>query len=198
MQLESALEASALEAFRRVAHEHSSEGFYCMALYTSNGYEYVCDTSNTEKALADLVAESIESGSETDHGAAIDAYKWSPCDWPYHLANEELFERPNELLQEIWTDVRGGSEEASDRAYIAIHEIFITVLRRLRGAGFVPDECLVTLLAGDQSDEARVANAEKINPPELITRFVPDFRLDAARLSKLQSNRWESGSFFEP
>jgi hypothetical protein len=198
LQLESALEASAFEAFRRVALAHSSEGLYCMALFTSNGYEYVYDTANSEKGLAHLVALDIEGNGKADRSAAIDAYKWSPCDWPYHLENEGLFQRPCELLQEIWAGVREASEEESDRAYVEIHEVFIAVLRKLRSSGIVPEGCLVTLLAGDQSDEARVANAEKINPPELVARFIADFRLDAARLSRLRNSRWQSGEFFEP
>jgi hypothetical protein len=197
-RLESALESAALEAFRRIAQAHASEGLYCVALYTSSGYDYVCDTANTAKGLANLVEASVGQGSKKDAESAEEAYKWSPCDWPYHLANENLFERSNELLEEIWTGMDTVSDEDSDRAYIAIHDVFISVLRKIRSSGIVPEDCLVTLLAGDQSDEARIANAEEINPPELVARFLPDFRLNAVRLARLRTNRWQQGESFEP
>lgn len=197
-QLVISLEEAAFEAFRRMAKAHASEGMYCAALYTSSGYDYVCDTVNSAKGLGDLVDASIAQGSETDPKSATNAYKWSPCDWPYHLENEDLFQRPNELLDDIWEAMGAAPDGESDRAYIAVHEVFISVLRKIRSSGIVPDDCLVTLLAGDQSDEARVANAEEINPPELVAKFLPDFRLDAVRLSRLRSHRWEQGESFEP
>ncbi|CAN7261466.1 DUF4303 domain-containing protein [Acidovorax sp. LjRoot129] len=196
--LESTLERAAFEAFRRLAEAHASDHIYCAALFTSSGYNYVCDTANTKKGLHDLAEASIARGLHTDLASATDAYKWSPCDWPFHLANESLFDRPNELLEQIWQTARGASEEDSDRAYIAIHEVFISVLRKIRQSGLVSDDCLVTLLAGDQSDEARVANAEKINPPDLVAKFIPDFRVEANYLARLRTDRWQQGEDFEP
>jgi hypothetical protein len=146
-ELESSLEEAALEAFRRLSSAHSAESFYCAALYTSDGYTYVVDTANTSKGLEDLVEASIARGTRSDVPSAIEAYKWSPCDWPYHLANEELFERPNKLLRDIWSSLRSASEAESERGYVRIHEIFVSVLRKVRGAGLLPEDCLTSTWA---------------------------------------------------
>ena len=197
-ELEGALDTAAFEAFRRFSKVQAGDSLYCAALYTSSGYSYVCDTANTELGLDELVKESIAQGSERDVLAARAAYKWSPCDWPHHLANEQLFGRANEILEVIWEQARLGSEEDSDRAYIVVHEVFISVLKKIRESAIVPDSCLVTLLAGDQSDEARVVNSEEINSAELVAKFLPDFRVEGDYLLRLRTNRWQQGESFEP
>ncbi|RYX90286.1 MAG: DUF4303 domain-containing protein [Comamonadaceae bacterium] len=188
-QLQNSLEEAVFEAFRRTIRAHSNEGLYCVALYTSSDYSYVYDTANTSKGLQDLVQRSLQAGKENDPQSAEHAYRWSPCDWPYHLENEELFHQPNFLLEEIWKTADACSDEDSDRAYLAIHDVFIAVSKKIRQSGIVPDDCLIALLAGDQSDESRVVNAEEINAPGLVAKFLPGFRPDAARLAQLRASR---------
>jgi hypothetical protein len=197
-ELERDLETASFEAVRRTVAAHADEALYCIALFTSSEYGYVCDTANSAEGLDGLINAGLAQGHYVNRSDASSAYRWSPCDWPYHLENEDLFQRPNELIEAIWRSLDGAPQAEADRAYIAIHGVFVSVLRRLRGSGLVPDNCLLMLLAGDQSDEARVVNAEAINPPALVARFLPDFVLDPARLTRLRANRWPQDGFFEP
>jgi hypothetical protein len=196
--LEHQLEAACFEACRRTVAAQAHEDLYCIALFTSSGYEYVYDTANSATGLEGLVEAGLAQGHYTDRAEASKAYRWSPCDWPHHLDHEDLFQGPNELLETLWRSLDGAPQEDSDRAYIAIHGVFVSVLRKLRHSGLVPEGCLLMLLAGDQSDEARVVNAEAINPPALVAAFLSDVDLDAAHLARLRADRWPRDGFFEP
>lgn len=191
------LERASLEAFRTSTEQHRGEQIYCAALYTSSGYEYVCDTLSTAEGL-DRAAEEYLIGRPLGTKAqAVRALKWSPCDSPYHLENEHCFERSSRLLDSIWAEVRRQPDKDSDLLFRQIHDVFIAVLKTVRASNVFAPGCLLTLLAGDQSNEARIVNAEEVNAAELCRTLEAELEVDSTRLSRLRSNRWPSDGFYE-
>ena len=197
-ELRSALESATLEAFRRSAERHRDERIYCAALYTSNGYEYVCDTISTFEGLNLVAKEYLSRRPLSTLEEEMRKLKWSPCDSPYHLENEHLFVESTRLLDEIWLSARQDTEHDSDRAFREIHVVFVEVLRKVRASGIFNSSCLVTLLAGDQSNEARVVNSEEVNDSVVCRAFEAELDLDADRLAKLRAARWPSDNYYEP
>ena len=197
-QLRNELERAALEAFRGSAAKHRSERIYCAALYTSGEYGYVYDTVSTREGLDQVARHYLQSGSFVDLEQAVRGLKWSPCDSPYHLENEHLFERSNVLLSQLWNAVRQDSERDSDRVYREVHSIFVDVLKTVRGSNIFDSDCLITLLAGDQSNEVRVVNSEEVNSPSICRAFAAELTLDTNRLARLRATRWPSDDSYEP
>ncbi|WP_295856934.1 DUF4303 domain-containing protein [uncultured Xylophilus sp.] len=197
-QLRIELEKAALEAFRRSAAQHRFETIYCAALYTSGEYGYVCDTVSTVEGLHQIAKNYVQKGSFENIQKAVRDLKWSPCDSPYHLENEHLFERSNALLSQIWNAVRQDPAGDSDRVYREVHAVFVDVLKTVRGSNIFAPDCLITLLAGDQSDEARLVNSEEVNPFSICRVFEADLTLDAKRLARLRATRWPSDDSYEP
>jgi Domain of unknown function (DUF4303) len=197
-QLRIELEKAALEAFRRSAAQHRSETIYCAALYTSGEYGYVCDTVSTVEGLDQIAKNYVRKGSFENIEQAVHDLKWSPCDSPYHLENEHLFERSNALLSQLWNAVRQDPEGDSDRVYREVHAVFVAVLKTVRGATIFAPDCLITLLAGDQSDEARLVNSEEVNSPSVCRAFEAELTLDINRLASLRTMRWPSDDRYKP
>jgi hypothetical protein len=197
-ELAESLNSAALEAFSRSAKKHRDEVIYCAALYTSDGYAYVCDTISTLAGLRRVAAEYVAKGSYATLEAAAHALKWSACDSPYHLENDGLFTEADRLIGEIWKAVEGKGEDESDRVYRELHEVFIAVLKNLRSSGILPTDCIITLLAGDQSYEAIVANTEEVGGERASRPLFEDLEIDAGRLKSLRTNRWPVGGFYEP
>lgn len=197
-QLRIELEQAALEAFRRSAAQHSSETFYCAALYTSGEYGYVYNTVSTYEGLDQVAKDYMRKGSFESIEQAVHDLKWCPCDSPYHLENEHLFERSNELLSQLWNAARLDSEGDPDRFYREVHSVFVDVLKTVRSSNIFAPDCLITLLAGDQSDEARVVNSEEVNSPSVCLAFEAELTLDINRLTSLRTTRWPSDDSYEP
>jgi Domain of unknown function (DUF4303) len=197
-ELRNELEKATEKSFLLSVERHRLERIYCAALYTSSGYGYICDTISTFEGL-NLVAHDYlkkKPGSTLD--SLLPELKWSPCDSPYHLENEHLFNKSNELIESIWRSVREVSDQESDRIFREIHTVFIDVLKKVRAANILPQECLIVLLAGDQSDEARLVNAEEINDPHLCRALGLELSLNADRLAKLRADRWPVDDSYEP
>ena len=197
-QLRIELEQAALEAFRRSAAQHRSETIYCAALYTSGEYGYVYDTISTSEGLDQVAERYLRKRSFDNLEQAVRDLKWSPCDSPYHLENEHLFERSNELLSQLWNAVRQNSACDSDRVYREVHSVFVDILKTVRSSNIFPSDCLITLLAGDQSNEVRVVNSEEVNSPSICRAFAAELTLDANRLASLRETRWPSDDSYEP
>jgi len=197
-QLLSELEHAALEAFQISADRHHSESIYCAALYTSGEYGYVYDTISTQEGLNRVAEHYLRKGSFDNFEKAVHDLKWSPCDSPYHLENEHLFEKCNQLLREIWGSLRKQPERDSDSVYRDVHSVFVKVLKKVRSSNIFPSDCLITLLAGDQSNEVRVVNSEEINSQAVCHAFASELMLNNDRLAKLRANRWPSDDSYEP
>lgn len=191
------LERAALEAFRASVALHSCEGIYGAALFTSGGYDYVCDTVFTLQGLNIAVDEYLTIRPSRSRSDAVRALRWSPCDSPYHLEHEHYFDRANRLLDEIQSRARTQPDDVSDRIFREIHGAFIAVLKTARASGVFPPDCLLTLLAGDQSNEARIVNSEAVNDRLLCRALEADLDFDSDRLDRLRSNRWPSDGFYE-
>jgi hypothetical protein len=197
-ELQSALQQASLEAFRRSADRHRNETIYCAALYTSSGYEYICDTVSTMEGLKTVAEKYVAEGHNSNLVDAMRDLKWSPCDSPYHLENEDLFLHCSHIIEDIWKSVTGGADEESDRVYRELHDVFVGVLRVIRASDIFDSRCIITLLAGDQSHEARIVNSEEINPPDVAQALIRDVNTDAAHLARLRANRWPTDHYYEP
>ena len=197
-QLQDALERAAFDAFKQSALRLRGETFYCASLYTSDGYGYVCDTVSTIEGLKTVAERYFGDGSYRTLEETMQRLKWSPCDSPYHIENEHLFTECNRIIDEIWGAIDFKNEEEADRAYRELHTVFVAVLRKIRAANIFDPKCVITLLAGDQSDEARVANTEEINPPEVSRALLADLKVDGEHLARLRKNRWPTDNYYEP
>lgn len=192
-QLEDGLYRYGLAGFRRVRAAHPNDHFYSFAFYTSGSYSYVVLTASTHEGL-DTVARKYKA---TTHYKAMSTeelainLKWSPCDSPLHCDDEltPLRDRMRAVAAELTRrfDLDDGSR-SYDEFKSRVDACFAEALKRIDAEGvFGRDEerkdVVVNLLMGDQSDEARLAFARRVNPPESVKMLERDLS-NAAQLRR--------------
>ncbi len=147
------------------------EHLYTFGLYTNGEGTAVLPTANTEEALtykAHVYAD--RSGKPVDQWRV--ALRWSPCDWGYHLAGQELFHEVERLLLAGWTD--DYADYLFDRHVIYATCLDVLATVRQRGLFEEQDQVLLNLFMRDQSIEQRIAWAKLLNSEPLNTRFAAE------------------------
>jgi hypothetical protein len=186
-----ALQSALVEAVPRTLLRHADDPVYGYGLFTSSGYAYVSDCVFTENGLLKVVARYQEKKFYPSHEEAMRKLRWSPCDSPFQLENGEVFRRCSGILYRIWEEALLLSDEEGDRIFRDIHEVFISAICMARNSWSFPKGCIFSLFAGDQSDAARLVNAERINSTELCIRFQAELDyVEPRRLAALRANRW--------
>lgn len=189
-QLEDDLYRHGLAGFRRILSAYPEDEFYCFAFYTNGEFNTVALTASTYKGLGEVAAEYKRKPRYEEMSLAdleLDL-KWSPCDSPLHDADdnyltdlEPSMERVSEELDrrvdlnDDWKSFEEFEGQVRDR--------FAGALKRIDaegvfGLGDDRAKVVVNLLMGDQSDEDRIAFAERVNPPESVQMLKQD--LEAA------------------
>jgi hypothetical protein len=167
----------ALDAFSLVAREHGHEQIYSVALFTSPDYRYVADTVSTIAGL-ERTAEGYLRDPDwrrrwRNLRTAMVQLKWNPCDSPYHCANASRFQPADDVIQASWQRC-----DDSDASYWAvchgIQEALERVVREVASSGLFHSSVVFNVLMGDQSDEARIANARKLNAAETVASMQRD------------------------
>jgi hypothetical protein len=105
------------------------------------------------------------------------------ADSPLHLEDGHYFATADDLLAEA-NEIRevlyeNGIEEAFEAFVQQIENCFIVSLQILDREGIfgIGEQCqriAINLLMGDQSDQSRITNAEKLNPPEVSQRLADE------------------------
>jgi len=192
------LEATLAEASKRSLTRHIGDPIYGYCLFTSDGYSYISDCIFSVKGLESVVGEYQLKSFYPTIEEARRQLRWSPCDSPYQLENEELFSECSALLDEIWKEADSHSEAAQDELYRSLNDVFLCSLAKIRDKGLFGTACVFTLFAGDQCDAARLVNAEKINDPEVCRQFAAELcYVDPNRLACLRTNRWPTDESYE-
>ncbi len=192
------LKAVLADAASRSLMKHADDPIYGYGLYTSLGYSYVSDCVFTEGGLREVVEEYQARNKYSSHSEAVQDLRWSPCDSPFQLENESSFLECSKILGRIWNEASLLTDEEGDRIYREIHEVFIHAIMEIRDTRRFPKDCVFSLFAGDQSDAARLVNAERLNPPDLCARFHAELAyVDSKRLDALRANRWPTDDGYE-
>jgi hypothetical protein len=180
-ELQAELNAATLQAARHVIADHSREGIYSFALYTSDGCEYVFATFSTmagleQAANAYLTKEHFRQ-EWGDLPTAMRRLKWNPCDSPYHQTLVSLFETSQNLLDVINSCETSESEEEFLMRCEALDDVFLESLSQVRSSGMFDASVVLNLLRGDQSDEERLENAALLNEKSRVTLLRREYRL---------------------
>ena len=177
------LAEAAHTAFVEVQRKYADEHFYAFALYTSGEIGYVVPTANTEEGLARVASRYVSDGYGPDLQAVAAELRWNPDDWAYHLEGAELFEAVNNMLVDVPARLfelyRAGTVWLSDAMHAEFECSLVGVLQELDqegvfGRGEARRRVVINLLMGDQSNESRLANAGRLNPPDVWERLKTD------------------------
>lgn len=170
-----ALLQAALASARDAAATLSAEGIYGFALYTSGEYNYVCDSVATERGLDEVAAKYLAMRHyatvwrSTERARA--ELRWSPADSPRHGAFRDHFTAANAALDAVWAEANTSGDDGYWDTIDAVESAFVDALRAVRAAGVLGEGVIINLLMGDQSDESRVRNAAKFNPPATLAPY---------------------------
>jgi WD40 repeat protein len=153
-------------AFQKAKSAHAGERFYTFGLYSTEEGGYAVPTCNTEEGLT-RVAEKYARKSRRSVEYERDALRWNPADFAYHLEGNEHFA---EFEREL------GRRQRS--TWFVLKDCF-AVLQQLDkegmfGIGAERKRTIINLFYGDQGDEQRVQNAQKLNPPTVWKRYADE------------------------
>lgn len=168
------LNKASLSAFQQLAAKYGDEEIYSVALFTSPEYRWLNDTIATKVGLRTVAEEYLSKPRYQD--SSLDAMmlelKWNPCDSPYHLECETLFEASDSILHDIWMSVDYDNDSQVRATWSMVDRTAIAVMKNIRDSGlFNSDDVVFNLLKGDQSNEEQLRNAAKLNRPDLVARY---------------------------
>jgi hypothetical protein len=186
-----------VEAAGRSAQVHVDDPIYGYGLFTSDGYGYISDCVFSKHGLSQVVKEYQAKNFYPDEAAAYRALKWSPCDSPYQLENEHLYDECCHLLGSLWDDARQKPDEYGDSLFRDLNAIFIETLQVVRDLNLFDSACVFSVFAGDQSSEARVVNADRLNSAEVCSAFESELYIRPLKLAKLRTTRWPTDESYE-
>ena len=191
------LVAVSVQAATQTIQNHANDPVYGYGLFTSDGYGYISDCIFSERGLRQVVKEYQEKGFYPDDETAYRDLKWSPCDSPYQLENEGLYAECCHILWDLWEDAGQKPEEYGDTLFRELNEVFIESLQSVRALKLFDDACIFSVFAGDQSHEARVVNADRLNSVEACTRFESELYIRPSKLQNLRRTRWPTDEAYE-
>lgn len=185
--LEDELFRCGLASFRKIKAAHPTDRFYCYAFYTSGEYGYVVATASTYEGL-EQVARRYKTTLPAYKDVPIEDLrldlKWSPCDSPLHDQADDPLHEMAPLIQSVAAELTRlydlFEEGPALHAFVdQVEECFAQALRRIDatgifGQGDERDGVVVNLLMGDQSDEARIEFAHRVNPPQAVRMLIDD------------------------
>ncbi|KEQ16873.1 hypothetical protein [Endozoicomonas numazuensis] len=89
-ELEQALIREVLPVFSRIIQRYQKDGLYCLGVYHNGEYVgYLLSTFSTERGL-NHVTDYYMKDSVLSRDEQKLSLRWSPCDSPYHEAEEEF------------------------------------------------------------------------------------------------------------
>lgn len=157
------------DARTELASRIEGERLYAFALYTSgeSDFDYVCASAQTEEALRRQVDSlALRSPSEGDRATLEHSLRWSAPDWAWHDFSSAVAE----------LELPPSGEGARDARTYAD---FVAALRALDqeglfGEGEARNEVALLVLCGDMSDDFFLRGMKKLNPPEVVRRYLDE------------------------
>ena len=186
-----------VEAATQTIRNHIDDPVYGYGLFTSDGYGYISDCIFSERGLRQVVKEYQQKSFYPDDATAHRNLKWSPCDSPYQLENEDLYAECSHILRALWEDARNKPEEHGDSLFRELNQVFIESLQTVRALNLFDSACIFSVFAGDQSNEARVVNGDRMNSVEACARFESELYIKPLKLERLRRTRWPTDEAYE-
>lgn len=164
-ELQSAIAEAATRAWEQIQTEFGDQQLYGFALYTTDVCQYITCTAFSEEGLAEVVAEYGDGSTES-------GLRFSPADSPLHTIGEQFFyDLVDPLLDERYLD--GDDEDLFAAEVQRRFDACFAALTQLDREGLFDqigdrDRFVLNVLQGDQSDNSRLANAQRLNPAATI------------------------------
>jgi hypothetical protein len=192
---ETELKAATVRVAKRATSEFASGDVYGFALFTSGDFQYVTVCVFTQPGLRAVTQKYFDKNHyfrewDGNFERGMRELRWSPCDSPGHLFAEDEFERAGVLLDELWAEIFKLPDTDEDDGPFeklcgSIEVCMLRALEELRRTKILPETVVLCLMMGDQSDEQRLAYAERLNAPGVAEQFRGELgELDNERLKR--------------
>ena len=191
-KLQSLLKQATYKTLDAFHHDYGDEHIYILSLFTSGDYRYVVDSISTTEGLKRVAQKYLTYPNFQDWGeinTAMEKLKWSQPDSPHHIRYQYFFDDANELIETFWEETPETDDDYMKTCQL-IHESCELVLRDVRDKDLVADDVVLNILMGDQSDEERYINAERINRPDVLRQYRKELVIDEVRLEYLRRTYW--------
>jgi hypothetical protein len=188
-QFENDLYIFGLNSFQRIRDMRPDDRFYCFAFFTSGEFGYISTTASSYEGLEEA-AQWYKSQERYSHQSLEELrreLKWSPGDSPLHQECGEILEPLKATMDQIAGELHdtylGDEDWTRFDDYVSnVEDAIAAALRRIDregvfGRGSEREGVVTNLLMGDQTYEARIEFAKKVNPPKAVQMLMSD--LDA-------------------
>ncbi len=167
------------DAVKNAVTQLPGQKIYSIAIYTCGEYLYAADSIMTQEGLEAVAANYLKKpyyqARWKSLATACTALKWSPADSPYHGKFDKYFDRTQDILDAIWEENHKSDDPFTDENIQKIHQAMLDALLQFKASDAAPDGNIVyNLLMGDQSNEERFLNAEKLNSRDVLAAFKAD------------------------
>ena len=195
-----------IDVFKQLIEKCGEEEIYNLGLYYPAGsWGYLIPTISTKRGLNWSVTHHIRH-SPLSLEEASTMLRWSPCDSPYHSDGEIDVMMPDteDALQD-WEELISSLEEyvGGEPYYQLINEIHQmihdVVIDALKKSTLVPEvksyreaheDCMITLSAGDLSDEEFLADVKAINGDAAFEKVSEELS-QAHEMYFLEDEKWQ-------
>ena len=162
--------------------EQSDQKVYGFTFYSTSLLEYGGCTVFTEEGLEQVTAKYQEMDYYRD--TPIDQLKedlrWSPCDAPNHMTNEEIFSEVCESLEDVSSrlyELEGDDfEQEVEKAYGAVIQGILGF--RAERIPLDRDDVLVTMLWGDISPREIAHFIKACNSEAAADKYIQELKLE--------------------
>ncbi|MGI9282896.1 MAG: hypothetical protein ACR2PX_25140 [Endozoicomonas sp.] len=193
-ELEQALIREVPPVFSRIIQRYQKDGLYCLGVYHNGEYVgYLLSTFSTERGL-NHVTDYYMKDSVLNRDQQKLSLRWSPCDSPYHEAEEEFGalehyrSKVECLLDDIYYSLDDETARThSDRERLDLldnlqQEVRVSLVRGLKVVARQPEiapwlaksEGVIALLAGDINEDDVLDDIEHINGRQKRQQVEPE------------------------
>ena len=165
--------------------EQSTQQVYGFVFFSSALLEYGGCTVFTEEGL-DLVAakyQGMDYYKDTSIEKLKEDLRWSPCDAPNHMTNEDIFSEVCEAFGELSAGFYNMEDDTFkkevEKAYEAVTEGILQF--RAQRIPLERDDILVTMLWGDISPAEIARFIQGCNSEIATTRYIRELKLETTR-----------------